>query len=295
MKRENEKRAACKLYALFIFSSLVLYTMNTENASDINKARFWVGILYLENMIDSWVDDIDDVVQVPFAYCVHDKDLDRAGEDRKPHVHLMLAFSNTTTFNHVKKVFNLLSAPGQVCCSTCQACIDVRRSYDYLIHDTDNARKKGKYQYPAEERICGNNFDIGIFEQISALDRAALVKELCDCIIKMQFVNFADFYIYVSSFYEDIKYFMCVMSYSGLFERLTKANFLKTSVPSQVQTPAKPPLISSSGGMVTLDSDLPELPTCCPNCGCTLLIKQGKKPSGSQVWKCKECGKKFVK
>ena len=35
----------------------------------------------------NWQDDIADLVQVPFAYCVHDKDVDEQNEGRKPHVH----------------------------------------------------------------------------------------------------------------------------------------------------------------------------------------------------------------
>ena len=50
------------------------------------KAKYWVGVCYLENMIKSWKDDIADVVQVPFAYCVHDEDKTSDGEERKKHV-----------------------------------------------------------------------------------------------------------------------------------------------------------------------------------------------------------------
>ena len=37
--------------------------------------------------------------------------------------------------------------------------------YNYLIHDTDSCRKQGKYLYKVEDRICGNGFDIGLYEQ----------------------------------------------------------------------------------------------------------------------------------
>ena len=39
------------------------------------KVRYWWGILYPENMIENWKDQIEDVLQLPFCYCVHDKDL----------------------------------------------------------------------------------------------------------------------------------------------------------------------------------------------------------------------------
>ena len=36
------------------------------------KVKLWEGICYPENMRDDWQDEIDDILQVPFAYAVHD-------------------------------------------------------------------------------------------------------------------------------------------------------------------------------------------------------------------------------
>lgn len=38
------------------------------------KVKLWEGICYPENMRDDWQDEIDDILQVPFAYAVHDID-----------------------------------------------------------------------------------------------------------------------------------------------------------------------------------------------------------------------------
>ena len=100
----------------------------------INKARYWTGVLWLENLDENWQDEIADLVQVPFAYCIHDKDVDEQNEGRKPHVHLILAFSNTTTYNHALQVFKLL---GDKAVNTIQACISIRNTYEYLIHNTE--------------------------------------------------------------------------------------------------------------------------------------------------------------
>lgn len=35
------------------------------------KVKLWEGICYPENMRDDWQDEIDDILQVPFAYAVH--------------------------------------------------------------------------------------------------------------------------------------------------------------------------------------------------------------------------------
>ena len=158
--------------------------------SDSNsKARYYWAVLYPENMRDSWQDDIDLLLQVPYAYCIHDKDYlsdiflpdnlkCTAGSERKEHVHLILAFANTTTRNHALEVFKALYAPGKVAIpgNFIQSIFNIRKAFDYLIHDTDDARKKHKYQYSKDERIMGNCFDIGAYEQLSITFKNMQIK-----------------------------------------------------------------------------------------------------------------------
>lgn len=188
------------------------------------KTKYWVGILYPENMIENWKDELGDLLQLPYAYCVHDKDLDNDGDDRKVHVHLILTFPNTTTYKHAFDVYSKLNAVGRVAINKIEAIINIRHMYDYLIHDTEDCRKKGKYLYDKSERITGNNFDIGSLEQMSAIEKDKMLIELANEITQMNFTNFADFYIFVISNYDDI-YFQVVKGYSGFLERLTKGNY----------------------------------------------------------------------
>lgn len=194
--------------------------------SEITKGRYWVGVLYPENMIEGWQDKIDELLQIPFAYCIHDKDNIGTEEERKVHVHLFIVFSNTTTKKHAMNVFNVLSASGKSCLSSCQAVLHPRNQYEYLTHNTDKARKDGKHQYDKSERIEGNNFDIGAYEQLGLADRNRICKDLCQLITDNDICNFADFYLIVMSTYgDDSSYFDVLKSYSGLFERLTKGNY----------------------------------------------------------------------
>ena len=188
------------------------------------KTKYWVGILYPENMVENWKDEIGDLLQLPYAYCVHDKDLDNDGDDRKTHVHLILTFPNTTTYKHAFDVYNKLSASGRVAINKIEMIINIRHMYNYLIHDTDDCRKKGKYLYDKAERITGNNFDIGSLEQMSAIEKDKMLIELANEIAQKNFTNFADFYLFVMSNYDEV-YFQLVKGYSGFLERLTKGNY----------------------------------------------------------------------
>lgn len=189
----------------------------------INKARYWTGVLWLENLDENWQDEIADLVQVPFAYCVHDKDVDEQNEGRKPHVHLILVFPNTTTYNHALQVFKLL---GEKAVNTIQACISIRNTYEYLIHNTETCEKKNKHKYSQDERITGNGFDIGFYEQVSASEKQEMLKELCDFIIDNNITNFADFFIAFNDSFAN-EYFDVVSSHSAMLERITRGNYLK--------------------------------------------------------------------
>lgn len=203
--------------------------MSREDFILAEKNKYWVGILYPENMLPDWQHKIDDLLELPYAYCVHTMDKDTKSEQRKDHVHLIIAWNNTTTKNHAYSVFDRLSAPGKICCPGIQPVIYIRNKYDYLIHDTEGCRKAGKELYPKEVRITGNGFDIGLYEQVSQQDKDEAFKELSKFIISRKIQNYVDFATCVleAEDFQQPKYLECLKSYSGHFDRLCKGNYLK--------------------------------------------------------------------
>lgn len=199
------------------------------------KARYWSAVAYPENMINNWEEEISGILQMPFEYALHDKDTEKDGKTpRKAHIHLTLPFSGPATLNSVLKIVNRLSKPGSICCSTAEAIINIRYMHNYLLHDTEDARKKHKFQYDASSRISGNGFDIGTYEQTSVQDKLRMTRELGDVIIREGFTNFIDFYQYVLTNFSD-DYFEILEVKSGFFERLTKGNFQKKSLKATTQ------------------------------------------------------------
>lgn len=192
----------------------------------VEKAKYWTGILYPENMRDDWELSIGDLVEMPYSYCIHQGEKDGNEDERKAHVHMLLVFPNSTTYRHAMSIFNRLSAEGRRAINTCQKVANIRHAYDYLIHATETAKKQGKKQYAPSDRICGNSFDIGAYEQLSVAEKDKMCKELADIIIKKSFTNFADFYFYVTSNF-DSSYFEIIKTYSGFFERLIRGVYQK--------------------------------------------------------------------
>lgn len=183
------------------------------------KKRIWVGILYVENLREDWKAVIDDVLDLPFAYCVHDKDLDKDGDCRKEHVHLMVAWPGPTTYTEALRLMSSLSAPGKRAINKVEAVRNVRKKYNYLIHATAKAREAGKHQYDPSERITGNNFDIGAYEQISLVEKQRMRQELSKLIAEKEITNYADFYVYVLSNFEP-DYEDVVVCFSSHFTRM---------------------------------------------------------------------------
>ena len=198
----------------------------------MSKAKYWLAVLYPENMRPDWKNEIGDLLGYPYAYCIHDKDKTKEGEQRKAHVHMILAFPNTTTIQNAMNIFSKLSADGKKALNKIEIASSVVNAYNYLIHDTESCHKLKKHLYDKTERVTGNNFDIGDYEQISAADKDRMLKEMCDYIIDNQITNFADMYVKITQDF-DTTYFTVLKTYSGLLERLTRGVFLRVNEESR--------------------------------------------------------------
>lgn len=197
------------------------------------KAKYWTAVCYPENMRDDWQTICEDLIGYPFAYCIHDKDKLQSKSDiiehdeRKEHVHFLIAWNNTTTEKTAYTLINKLSKPDRVCCPKVFQVMNVRSMYDYLIHDTKTCQKLGKHLYDVSERICGNNFDIGTYEQISLEEKEEMANSLTDLILDMEITNFTLFQrLALENFPNDKKLVQCVIrGNSGYFDRLVRGNY----------------------------------------------------------------------
>ena len=190
------------------------------------KVKLWEGICYPENMLDDWQEEIDDILQVPFAYAIHDIDHDQKSKQRKTHVHIIVVWGGNTTRKAIINVLNRLSADGKRCCSSAEPVNNIRHAYDYLIHDTASCRKKGKELYPVEARIEGNNFDIGQLEQLSTKDKQDMLFELVGFIMVEKFETINDLYgcCVLKEFPE--QYREIIVGYNSILERYCRGNYL---------------------------------------------------------------------
>lgn len=188
------------------------------------KAKFWVGILWVDSMRDDWKKSLELALQIPYVYILHDKDIAYDGSPKSPHLHLMVAYPNTTTEKCIKDMFNELSQVGSQCCNKVFPVRGVKYMYDYLIHDTELARKEKKYLYDSSERIEGLGWDTSAFNQQQITDKLAAVIELSNCVSEYNLTTYVELFKFVVANF-DLSYFEILIGYSGHFDRLVKGQW----------------------------------------------------------------------
>ena len=153
------------------------------------KKRQFSFILYLENLREDWIDALESDLQLPCAYAVHDSPEDLGVN--KPHVHLIVCWAGPVTDKCALDLINsTLSAPDCKCCSTLQAVNNLSYMYQYLVHASSDAIRKGKYRYPDSVRVCLNGFSVD-----SSEDDSAFIDFALDLIVDNDLHDFRKLYL----------------------------------------------------------------------------------------------------
>lgn len=157
------------------------------------KKRQFSFILYLENLRVDWQDALESELQLPCAYAIHNAPQDLG--DNKPHVHLIVCWAGPCTDKCALELINsTLSAPDCICCSTLQAVNNLSYMYQYLVHASADALRKGKYRYPDSARVSLNGFSVD-----SSGDDSAYIDFALDIIVDNDLHDFRRLYLTLRS------------------------------------------------------------------------------------------------
>lgn len=135
----------------------------SDEKKTVSKTRNWATILYPESCVANWPEVVSGWKIPAFASPVHDKDVDKDGKPKKPHVHLLMMFPGAKSRACVEKLVKPLGAVGL------EAVQSVTGMARYLCHldDTDKAQYDpkavgvfGGADYEATIAIKGKNGDI---------------------------------------------------------------------------------------------------------------------------------------
>lgn len=176
------------------------------------KSSIWACILYPDSMAKDLGCILTDL-HIAFALSpMHDKDINDAGEIKKPHYHLLMRYSGPISYENARKIFDRIKGVG------CEQVYSLVGYYRYLTH-ADNPEKA---QYNADdikiyngfERYLGNDPDLQINNVIKVCKFAAnyqiysiaLLSDILNT-IKPDYVKYVVHYNkYIISYMNSIRY-----------------------------------------------------------------------------------------
>lgn len=169
------------------------------------KKRHWLYIVYPESAPENWIEMLKNTM-VQFAVSpLHDKDLDVAGNLKKPHWHVIVKFDGPTTFNSAVSYCEITKGPMPTICES------LRGAYEYFVHKND----PDKYQYSTTDIKEFNGFVV----EMSQDESMKIKQELAEIIVSESVSEMVEFDYLVRNLY-DSEYYQVYSSNAWYFNSL---------------------------------------------------------------------------
>lgn len=147
------------------------------------KKRNWAFVLYPESAPKNWREQLALTGLQCAISPLHDRDVNPTGEPKKPHYHVILAYSGPTSYNVVKALTN-----GTLGQTIPQALEQIEGYYRYFTHK-DNPEKA---QYSASDIETINGFDVRNYIDLTKSEVVRLKREIQAFIRDNEIMEYAD-------------------------------------------------------------------------------------------------------
>lgn len=147
------------------------------------KKRNWAFVLYPESAPENWREQLALTGLQCAISPLHDRDVNPTGEPKKPHYHVILAYSGPTSYNVVKALTN-----GTLGQTIPQALEQIEGYYRYFTHK-DNPEKA---QYSASDIETINGFDIRNYIDLTKSEVVRIKREIQAFIRDNRIYEYAD-------------------------------------------------------------------------------------------------------
>lgn len=147
------------------------------------KKRNWAFVLYPESAPKNWREQLLQTGLQCAISPLHDRDINPTGEPKKPHYHVILAYSGPTSYNVVKALTN-----GKLGQTIPQPLEQIEGYYRYFTHK-DNPEKA---QYNASDIETINGFDIRNYIDLTKSEVVRLKREIQAFIRDNEIMEYAD-------------------------------------------------------------------------------------------------------
>ena len=156
-------------------------TSSSNKKKDVKK-RLWTIVLYPESAPEDWREVIKQSGIVFAVSPLHDRDINADGTPKKPHHHLILAYSGPTTYNNVKSFCDELNQPVP------KPLESVRGMYRYFTHE-ENPEKA---QYDKELIEHYNGFSLVNFCELMRGEVLEIKKRVFRLIAEANITEYSD-------------------------------------------------------------------------------------------------------
>lgn len=180
------------------------------------RARSWTAIVYPESAPENWLEILSEQLVESLVSPLHDKDVEPTGELKKAHYHVVLSYSNPTTYEKACEVFSMIKAV--VPPERDSRVKDFRQMARYLCHlDQPN-----KHRYNTCDVI---SFGAIEYEALvmTASDEDCMLDEIEEFIKKNRIVSFTTFQKVCRELHPEWKYALR-HKYSYYIRETIKAN-----------------------------------------------------------------------
>lgn len=146
------------------------------------RARAWTFIVYPDSAPEFWELIIDDLHLEWACSPLHNRDLNPTGEQKKPHWHVLLLFTNVKSFEQISELSELVNGTAP------QKCHNVKSLIRYFCH-LDNPEKA---PYEWNEIRCFGGIDINDLNKPSSAQLWTYISEIQQFIDDNKITEFSD-------------------------------------------------------------------------------------------------------
>lgn len=157
-----------------------------------DRRQAWLCILYRDSAPSNYVDIIN-AKGWDWVEAWHDKDPDpkKPGELKKEHGHILFYSKAKIYEDEVVALVKKLNGASKVV-----PCKDITGSLMYFTHNTEDAKRDGKYVYDSDIIIPHGNFDLEKYLQGSRKHTKKIIEAMLDWCRENNCENYCDFVDY---------------------------------------------------------------------------------------------------
>lgn len=151
------------------------------------RARNWSFIIYPDSAPDNWQEVLNEYHVKTVISPIHDLDINKSGELKKPHYHILVMFDGKKAYSQVYEMYS-----EKLHCPIPQKVVSARGLVRYFCH-LDNPEKA---QYNTADIECYGGVDIKMLLESTDSDKFSLIQQIVVFVKNNNILEYCDIWDY---------------------------------------------------------------------------------------------------